>query len=93
MGLVCNQCPEETISPQACQLFHGVKWSWRGCLSGQQTKVLCSPVNHAGHHHQDGLSHLESGGLLDASVCVHVKKSYVVSEVVREWGAYVKLYN
>lgn len=64
MGLVCNQCPEETISPQACQLFHGVKWSWRGCLSGQQTKVLCPPVNHTGHHHhQDGLSHLESGGL------------------------------
>lgn len=26
MGLVCNQCPEETISSPACQLFHGVKW-------------------------------------------------------------------
>lgn len=30
MGLVCNQCPEETISPQACQreveLERVLKW-------------------------------------------------------------------
>lgn len=46
MGLVCNQCPEETISLQACQRFHGVKWSWRGCLSGQQTSFMSPSKPH-----------------------------------------------